>query len=129
MKRLALLLLLMVLLNWSCQDFSFDERLKLPVVEMLPVSVDQDGATFTSVIHDIGSNFIVRAYFNWYPKGREFFIEDELYREDVVLNDQKEVTEYGATAIAALLLQKLTHYEILGRAEQEEGIDYYIGSR
>ncbi|MEL7250002.1 MAG: hypothetical protein AAFO03_16355 [Bacteroidota bacterium] len=92
MKRLALLLLLMVLLNWSCQDFSFDERLKLPVVEMLPVSVDEDGATFTSVIHDIGSNFIVRAYFNWYPKGREFFIEDELYREDVVLNDQKEVT-------------------------------------
>ena len=42
-------------------------------------------------------------------------------------NDQREVTEYGATAIAALLLQKLTNYEILGRAKQEEGIDYYLG--
>ncbi|MEL7426843.1 MAG: hypothetical protein AAFN81_27875 [Bacteroidota bacterium] len=92
MKKVSLLLLLLALFNWSCQDFSFDERLKLPVVEMLPVSVDEDGATFSATIHDIGSNFIVRAYFNWYPRGREFFIEDELYREDVVLNDQEEVT-------------------------------------
>ncbi|MEO0874633.1 MAG: hypothetical protein AAFY48_08530 [Bacteroidota bacterium] len=92
MKKVSLLLLLLALFNWSCQDFSFDERLKLPVVEMLPVSVDEDGATFSATIHDISSNFIVRAYFNWYPKGREFFIEDELYREDVVLNDQEEVT-------------------------------------
>lgn len=42
-------------------------------------------------------------------------------------NDQKEVTEYGATALAALLIHKLLNYEILVRAEQGEFVDYQIG--
>ncbi|MEM8527650.1 MAG: hypothetical protein AAGG68_23615 [Bacteroidota bacterium] len=41
--------------------------------------------------------------------------------------DQREVTEYGATAIAALLLAALTNYEIISRADQGEGADYFIG--
>lgn len=42
-------------------------------------------------------------------------------------NDRREVTEYGATAIAALLIQKLTNFEILARSEQGSGVDYEIG--
>lgn len=44
-------------------------------------------------------------------------------------NDQKEVTEYGATAIAAILLTALTDLEILSRAEQGDGVDYHIGKQ
>lgn len=43
--------------------------------------------------------------------------------------DTKEVTEYGATAIAALLVSALLDCEILSRTEQDEGVDYQIGNK
>lgn len=41
-------------------------------------------------------------------------------------NDKKETVEYASTAIAFLLLDKLTDYYFFGRAAQDETADYLL---
>lgn len=44
-------------------------------------------------------------------------------------NDLEEATEYGATALAILLLKELTDYKIIRRSRKRTGIDYWLGSK
>jgi hypothetical protein len=41
-------------------------------------------------------------------------------------NDQKEAVEYGATAIAILLILELTGYNLFRREDQAQGTDYEL---
>lgn len=43
-------------------------------------------------------------------------------------SDTQEATEYGATAIAILLLQLFTEYTIIERSFKGTGFDYWLGS-
>lgn len=43
-------------------------------------------------------------------------------------NDVKEATEFGATALAILLLLKFTDFTYVIRAYQGTGIDYWLGT-
>lgn len=52
-------------------------------------------------------------------------IDDQVKRS---WNDSLEATEYGATAIAILLLKKLTDYTIIERSFKGTGFDYWLGT-
>ena len=59
----------------------------------------------------------------------------ELYWSNVVdsqvaraWNDSQEATEYGATAIAIIILSKLTPYTIIERSFKGTGFDYWLGT-
>ncbi|MEM9984104.1 MAG: hypothetical protein AAF804_03325, partial [Bacteroidota bacterium] len=41
--------------------------------------------------------------------------------------DQQEATEYGATAIAILLVLQLTEYTVIRRSVKGTGFDYWLG--
>lgn len=43
-------------------------------------------------------------------------------------NDSLEATEYGATAIAILLIKKFTDYTIIERSFRGTGFDYWLGT-
>jgi len=43
-------------------------------------------------------------------------------------NDSQEATEYGATAIAIIILTALTPYTIIERSFKGTGFDYWLGS-
>ena len=43
-------------------------------------------------------------------------------------DDHQEATEYGATAIAILLIRKGTGYTVIERAVKGTGIDYWLGN-
>lgn len=58
----------------------------------------------------------------------------ELYWSNVVdpqvtraWNDSQEATEYGAVAIAIVILSKLTSYSIIERSFKGTGFDYWLG--
>ncbi len=58
----------------------------------------------------------------------------ELYWSNVVdsqvtraWNDSQEATEYGAAAIAIVILSKLTSYSIIERSFKGTGFDYWLG--
>lgn len=55
---------------------------------------------------------------------------DEIIDQQVVRswNDQQEATEYGATAIAVLLLKQYTDYTIVERSFKGTGFDYWLGT-
>lgn len=42
-------------------------------------------------------------------------------------NDTQELTEYGATGIAILLIQEMTEYTVIKRARKGEEVDYWLG--
>lgn len=42
-------------------------------------------------------------------------------------NDTQELTEYGATGIAILLIQEMTEFTVIKRARKGEGVDYWLG--
>lgn len=52
-------------------------------------------------------------------------IDDQVKR---AWNDSKEATEYGATAIALLLIKTLTPYTVIERSFQGTGFDYWLGT-
>ncbi|MCB0552723.1 MAG: hypothetical protein KDD02_04155 [Phaeodactylibacter sp.] len=43
-------------------------------------------------------------------------------------NDSQEATEYGATAVAIVILAKLTPYTVIERSFKGTGFDYWLGS-
>ena len=43
-------------------------------------------------------------------------------------NDSQEATEYGATAVAIVILSKLTPYTIIERSFKGTGFDYWLGT-
>ena len=43
--------------------------------------------------------------------------------------DHQEATEYGATAVAIMLVTNETDYTVIGRAVKGTGIDYWLGVR
>lgn len=44
-------------------------------------------------------------------------------------NDTQELTEYAATGIALLLVEKLTGYTVIRRSFKGTGIDYWLGEK
>lgn len=42
-------------------------------------------------------------------------------------NDQQELTEYGASGIAIMLVLELTGYTVVRRSKKGTGIDYWLG--
>lgn len=44
-------------------------------------------------------------------------------------NDPQELTEFGATGIAILLILELTGYTVIRRARKGSGIDYWLGHK
>ena len=42
-------------------------------------------------------------------------------------NDTQELTEYGATGIAVLLIVKMTEFTVIRRAVKGEGVDFWLG--
>ncbi len=42
-------------------------------------------------------------------------------------NDLQEATEYGATALALLLIHKFTKYKVIKRSRKRTGIDFWLG--
>lgn len=43
------------------------------------------------------------------------------------LNDDQEATEYGASGIAILLIERETPYSVFERSQKGTGIDYWLG--
>jgi hypothetical protein len=43
-------------------------------------------------------------------------------------NESQEATEYGATAIALMILQQLTEYTVIERSFTGTGFDYWLGT-
>lgn len=79
-------------------------------------------------------------YLNGYKSGVELIVEGEIeetltieWNDEVTTdvldswNDTKEATEFGATALAILLLLKYTDFTYVVRAYQGTGIDYWLG--
>lgn len=79
-------------------------------------------------------------YLNGYESGVELKVEGEIEEtltvewndkitDDVLnsWNDVKEATEFGATALAILILLKYTDFTHIIRAYQGTGIDYWLG--
>jgi len=79
-------------------------------------------------------------YLNGYESGVELKVEGEI--EEILIvewddkitddvlnswNDVKEATEFGATALAILILLKYTYFTHIIRAYQGTGIDYWLG--
>ncbi len=52
-------------------------------------------------------------------------VDDQVKR---AWNDGKEATEYGATAIALVLIKALTPYTVIERSFQGTGFDYWLGT-
>ena len=44
-------------------------------------------------------------------------------------NDTQELTEYGATGIAVLLIVEMTEFTVIKRARKGEGVDYWLGHK
>lgn len=44
-------------------------------------------------------------------------------------NDLEEATEYGATAIAILIIQNFTKYKVIRRSRKRTGFDYWLGNK
>ncbi|MCU0239088.1 MAG: hypothetical protein MUC29_06570 [Pyrinomonadaceae bacterium] len=44
-------------------------------------------------------------------------------------NDTQDLTEFGASGVAILLIIKLTEYTVIRRARKGEGIDYWLGEK
>ncbi|MFK7907313.1 MAG: hypothetical protein AB8B69_19405 [Chitinophagales bacterium] len=42
-------------------------------------------------------------------------------------NDLQEATEYGATALALLIVHKFTKYKVIKRSRKRTGIDFWLG--
>ena len=79
-------------------------------------------------------------YLNGYESGVKLKIQGEIEEtivvewndkitDDVInsWNDVKEATEFGATALAILILLKYTDFTYVVRAYQGTGIDYWLG--
>ena len=85
--------LLLIVILYSCNDLSFDERLTLPVVEMLEATaIDETGVTLNALVHDLGNENVVRGSFNWFPKGKKYFVEQERLLIDVNLNEHQTIS-------------------------------------
>lgn len=56
----------------------------------------------------------------------EAFYSDQLAR---TWHDQQEATEYGATAVAILLVGQMTDYTVVRRSVKGTGFDYWLGHR
>jgi len=44
-------------------------------------------------------------------------------------NDTQEMTEYGASGVAILLILKLTKYTVIERSRKGTGFDYWLGDK
>ena len=119
MKRLIIFSALFLLFSSTCDKLPIDDSLALPLVEIPKVSnIDNQGVTFSTYVHQIGDEPILRSSFNWYPANKTFQIENERYMIDVELKDQQEAsvrldrdlvpnTEYVARLIIELENQKI----------------------
>jgi hypothetical protein len=56
----------------------------------------------------------------------EAFYSDQMARS---WHDQQEATEYGATAVAILLVAHMTDYTVIRRSVKGTGFDYWLGDR
>ena len=61
-------------------------------------------------------------------KVSQVFWSNEINKQTLrAWNDTQELTEYGATGIAVLLIQEMTEFTVLRRAIKGEGVDYWLG--
>ncbi len=44
-------------------------------------------------------------------------------------NDTQDLTEFGASGVAILLILEMTDYTVIRRARKGEGIDYWLGEK
>lgn len=76
--------------------------------------------------HASGVVLLVEGDFN---EPMKLFWQDEVNDQvKRAWNESQEATEYGATAIALMILQQLTEYTVIERSFTGTGFDYWLGT-
>ncbi|MDF1698919.1 MAG: hypothetical protein P1U56_23900 [Saprospiraceae bacterium] len=74
----------LIVMVGSCSDPKLSDDFLYPVVIMDEVTnIDSTGLTLNARIYHEGSEEVLRSSFNWYPKGKKIFAEEERFLLDV----------------------------------------------
>lgn len=77
----------------SCYRLDFDEDIEVPIVKLFEaIDIDETGVTFEAYVYHLGSNKIVRSYFNWFPTSVNHCFGEEFFQIDVEIKENQPLS-------------------------------------
>lgn len=81
----VLSIVILILLT-SCDEIPIHRSAALPIFEILEaIDINETGVTLKGYVYQLGSEKIIRSSFNWYPKGKKRFVENERFLMDMTM--------------------------------------------